>query len=89
MYHFCGVTYFTGSENLVNFNTLNSRSVFVFHFSGHTALHEASAYKRRSVCCMLVAAGASLNILNWEGRTARELAKLANDHELADYLESK
>ena len=29
---------------------------------GQTALHKAAAYKRRTICCMLVAAGASLLI---------------------------
>ena len=29
---------------------------------GQTALHKAAAYKRRDICCMLIAAGASLVI---------------------------
>ena len=29
---------------------------------GQTALHKAAGYKRRTICCMLVAAGASLLI---------------------------
>ncbi len=29
---------------------------------GQTALHKAAAYKRRTICCLLIAAGASLLI---------------------------
>lgn len=36
---------------------------------GQTALHKAAAYKRRTICCMLVAAGASLLIrVGWFNR---------------------
>ncbi|XP_055681925.1 uncharacterized protein LOC129789281 isoform X2 [Lutzomyia longipalpis] len=54
---------------------------------GQTALHMAAANKRRSICYMLVAAGANLDIQDNEGRTPKMLAILADDHNLATYLE--
>ncbi|XP_017783280.1 PREDICTED: eye-specific diacylglycerol kinase isoform X2 [Nicrophorus vespilloides] len=56
---------------------------------GQTALHKAATYKCRTVCCMLVAGGASLTILDSRGLTPRLLALQADDHELAAYLESQ
>ncbi|XP_047003268.1 eye-specific diacylglycerol kinase isoform X1 [Schistocerca americana] len=56
---------------------------------GQTALHKAAAHKRRSICCMLVAGGASLTIQDRHGNTPKMLAQQAEDHELAAYLESQ
>jgi len=56
---------------------------------GQTALHKAAANKRRSICCMLVAGGASLTLPDYEGNTPRLLALHAEDTELAAYLGSK
>ncbi|XP_039294831.1 LOW QUALITY PROTEIN: eye-specific diacylglycerol kinase-like [Nilaparvata lugens] len=56
---------------------------------GQTALHKAAAARRRSICCMLVAGGACLNMEDNQGKTPRILAMQAEDHELADYLESQ
>ena len=56
---------------------------------GQTALHKASAYKRRTICCLLIAAGASLLIQDHAGLTPRQLAMMAEDIELADYLDSQ
>ncbi|XP_026688853.1 eye-specific diacylglycerol kinase-like [Diaphorina citri] len=56
---------------------------------GQTALHKAAMFKRRSICCMLVAGGASLTVKDYDSNTPRALALLANDTELAAYLESK
>ncbi|XP_075234118.1 retinal degeneration A [Lycorma delicatula] len=56
---------------------------------GQTALHKAAATKRRSICCMLVAGGACLNITDRQGNTPRLLALQADDQELASYLESQ
>ena len=56
---------------------------------GQTALHQAAQNRRRTVCCMLVAAGASLTIRDLQGNTPRALAQHADDQELAAYLESK
>nr|CAD7195243.1 unnamed protein product [Timema douglasi] len=56
---------------------------------GQTALHKAAAHKRRSICCMLVAGGASLSIADHQGNTPRHLALQAEDTELAAYLHSK
>ena len=56
---------------------------------GQTALHKAAAYKRRTICCMLVAAGASLLVLDGAGLSPRQLALMAEDLELAEYLKSQ
>ncbi|XP_052122101.1 eye-specific diacylglycerol kinase isoform X3 [Frankliniella occidentalis] len=56
---------------------------------GQTALQVAAAAGRRSVCCLLVAAGASLIVKDRQGRTAKQLARAAGDETLADYLESQ
>lgn len=58
------------------------------YFRGQTALHKAAATKRRSICCMLVAGGASLCLADRQGQTPRLLALQADDQELAAYLES-
>ncbi|CAG9863768.1 unnamed protein product [Phyllotreta striolata] len=52
-----------------------------------TALHKAVAYKWHSVCCILVAGGALLDVKDHRGVTPRLLALQNNDHELAAYLE--
>ncbi|XP_055526255.1 eye-specific diacylglycerol kinase isoform X2 [Wyeomyia smithii] len=57
--------------------------------TGQTALHKAASGKRRSICYMLVAAGASLIIQDNNGRTPRLLALEAEDRELAAYLENQ
>ncbi|XP_026747257.1 eye-specific diacylglycerol kinase isoform X2 [Trichoplusia ni] len=56
---------------------------------GQTALHKAAAHKRRAICCMLVAGGASLTRHDHAGLTPRHLALRAEDHDLAAYLESQ
>ncbi|KAG6448767.1 hypothetical protein O3G_MSEX005700 [Manduca sexta] len=56
---------------------------------GQTALHKAAAHKRRAICCMLVAGGASLTRQDHAGLTPRHLALRAEDHDLAAYLESQ
>ncbi|KAJ0179396.1 hypothetical protein K1T71_005108 [Dendrolimus kikuchii] len=56
---------------------------------GQTALHKAAAHKRRAICCMLVAGGASLTRQDHAGLTPRHLALRADDHDLAAYLESQ
>ncbi|XP_061705739.1 eye-specific diacylglycerol kinase isoform X3 [Cydia pomonella] len=56
---------------------------------GQTALHKAAANKRRAVCCMLVAGGASLTHADRAGLTPRLLALRAEDRDLAAYLESE
>lgn len=61
----------------------------LFASRGQTALHQAAQNRRRTVCCMLVAAGASLTIRDLQGNTPRALAQHADDQELAAYLESK
>ncbi|XP_049276791.1 eye-specific diacylglycerol kinase isoform X2 [Anopheles funestus] len=57
--------------------------------TGQTALHKAAAGRQRSICYMLVAGGANLNIQDNDGRTARMLASNADDFELAFYLENQ
>ena len=56
---------------------------------GQTALHKAAAYKRRTICQILVNAGASLAVLDECGQTARALASAAEDLELTAYLEAQ
>jgi len=56
---------------------------------GHTALHKAAAYKRRTICCMLVTAGANLSVQDLQGKTAQQLAHNAEDDDLSAYLESQ
>jgi len=43
----------------------------------------------RTICCMLIAAGASLLIEDHAGLSPRQLAIMAEDHELSEYLESQ
>lgn len=50
--------------------------------------HHSSAWYR-TICCMLVAAGASLLIEDHAGLTPRQLSIMADDHELSDYLQSQ
>ena len=57
---------------------------------GQTALHKAAAYKRLSICCLLVTAGASLLVRDNEGRTPRQLALTAGaEEDMVAYLESQ
>ena len=56
---------------------------------GQTALHKAAWYQRRTICCMLVEAKASLSRKDYQGNTPRMQALKADDRELAAYLESK
>lgn len=56
---------------------------------GQTALHKAAQHKRRSICCMLVAGGATLTVKDRHGNTARQLALIAEDRDLAAYLQSQ
>ncbi|UYV77900.1 DGKI [Cordylochernes scorpioides] len=56
---------------------------------GWIPLHTAAANKRRTICCMLVSMGSSLTRTDKDGHTARDLALLAGDTELAAYLRSK
>uniref|UniRef100_A0A336MC81 Diacylglycerol kinase n=2 Tax=Culicoides sonorensis TaxID=179676 RepID=A0A336MC81_CULSO len=67
----------------------NSIINMVDNETGQTALHKAAANKRRSICYMLVAAGASLSLQDNHGYTPKILAIQAEDHELAAYLESQ
>ncbi|XP_074039170.1 retinal degeneration A isoform X2 [Leptinotarsa decemlineata] len=54
-----------------------------------TALHKAVAYKWRSICCILVAGGAALDVPDHRGLTPRLLAIQNEDQDLAAYLESQ
>ena len=60
-----------------------------FVYRGQTALHKAAWYQRRTICCMLVEAKASLSRKDYQGNTPRMQALKADDRELAAYLESK
>ncbi|XP_071846797.1 diacylglycerol kinase zeta-like isoform X4 [Apostichopus japonicus] len=54
-----------------------------------TALHKAAWYMRRTICTMLVEAGASLTNTDYQGNTPRLQALKAEDSELAEYLEKR
>ncbi|XP_047369825.1 eye-specific diacylglycerol kinase isoform X2 [Vespa velutina] len=54
---------------------------------GQTALHKAAQHKKRTICCMLVAGGANLTVKDRHGHTPRQLALMAEDRELAAYLQ--
>ncbi|XP_018574784.1 eye-specific diacylglycerol kinase isoform X2 [Anoplophora glabripennis] len=56
---------------------------------GQSALHKAVAYKWRSICCILVAGGAALDVTDHRGLTPKLLAIQCDDHELATYFESQ
>ncbi|XP_076445918.1 diacylglycerol kinase zeta-like [Babylonia areolata] len=56
---------------------------------GQTALHKAAWYQRRTICHMLVAAGASLTRVDFHGNSPRQQALKAEDKELAAYLENQ
>ncbi|XKL64444.1 hypothetical protein PGB90_004530 [Kerria lacca] len=54
-----------------------------------TALHKAAAVGDRKICCMLVAAGASLKSPDTDGYTPKMLASKFRDVDLAAYFESQ
>ncbi|XP_057365189.1 eye-specific diacylglycerol kinase-like isoform X3 [Daphnia carinata] len=56
---------------------------------GQTALHKAALAKQRAISCMLVAAGASMSLVDKERHTPRNLAERAGDADLAIYLASQ
>lgn len=74
---------------LILLRSLTLKLIIWKFYRGQTALHKAANNKRRSICYMLVAAGASLTLHDNDGCTPRMLALNADDHELATYLESK
>ncbi|XP_064417887.1 diacylglycerol kinase iota [Latimeria chalumnae] len=57
--------------------------------TGDTALHLAASQCHRSICKLLIDAGASVIIKDLQGKTPRENAQQAGDLELASYLESR
>ena len=63
--------------------------LFICFIRGHTALHKAALSKQRAISCMLVAAGASLSLMDRDRLTPRGLAERAGDMDLAVYLESQ
>uniref|UniRef100_A0A8D0L436 Diacylglycerol kinase n=1 Tax=Sphenodon punctatus TaxID=8508 RepID=A0A8D0L436_SPHPU len=56
--------------------------------TGETALHKAACQRHRSICQLLVDAGASLRKTDSKGKTPRDKAQQAGDADLASYLES-
>ena len=84
--------FFTGHKEIIRFlidTAPGSILDMVDNEKGQTALHKAAAYKRRTICCLLIAAGASLLIQDHAGLTPRQLAMMAEDIDLADYLDSQ
>ncbi|XP_070189073.1 diacylglycerol kinase zeta-like [Littorina saxatilis] len=81
-----------GHKNIVKFLIDTAPPVIldmVEHEKGQTALHKAAWYQRRTICHMLVAAGASLTRLDFQGNSPRQQALKAEDKELAAYLENQ
>ncbi|XP_050392923.1 diacylglycerol kinase zeta isoform X2 [Patella vulgata] len=81
-----------GHKNIVTFLIANAPPVIldmVDHEKGQTALHKAAWYQRRTICHMLVDAGASLTRTDYQGNTPRQQALKAEDKELAAYLENQ
>ncbi|XP_012941356.1 diacylglycerol kinase zeta [Aplysia californica] len=81
-----------GHKGVVKFLVDNAPPVIldmVEHEKGQTALHKAAWYQRRTICHMLVAAGASLTRTDFQGNSPRQQALKAEDKELAAYLENQ
>ncbi|KAK3769756.1 hypothetical protein RRG08_046862 [Elysia crispata] len=81
-----------GHKDVVKFLITNAPPVIldmVEHEKGQTALHKAAWYQRRTICHMLVAAGASLTRTDFHGNSPRQQALKAEDKELAAYLENQ
>lgn len=81
-----------GHKDIIQFFLLNSDQAIMDckdNEKGQTALHKAAAYKRRTICSMLINAGASLAITDHLGQSPRQLALTAEDHELCAFLESQ
>nr|XP_034334528.1 diacylglycerol kinase zeta isoform X9 [Crassostrea gigas] len=81
-----------GHKGIVKYLIENAPPVIldmVDYEKGQTALHKAAWYQRRTICYMLVEAGASLTRTDYQGNTPRLQALRAEDKELAAYLESQ
>ena len=81
-----------GHKDIIQFFLINASPAIMDrqdNEKGQTALHKAAAYKRRTICSMLVNAGASLAVVDDCGLSARELAGAAEDLELCSFLESQ
>ncbi|XP_048771764.1 diacylglycerol kinase zeta-like isoform X5 [Ostrea edulis] len=81
-----------GHKGIVKYLIDNAPPVIldmVDYEKGQTALHKAAWYQRRTICYMLVEAGASLTRTDYQGNTPRLQALRADDKELAAYLESQ
>ena len=81
-----------GHKDIIQFFLVNASPAIMDrrdNEKGQTALHKAAAYKRRTICSMLVKAGASLAVTDHCGQSARQLAQTAEDQELCAFLESK
>ncbi|KAL4233697.1 hypothetical protein ACF0H5_008377 [Mactra antiquata] len=81
-----------GHKEIVKYLIKNAPPVIldmVDYEKGQTALHKAAWYQRRTICCVLVEAGACLTRKDNQGNTPRMQALRADDRELATYLESQ
>nr|XP_043891870.1 diacylglycerol kinase zeta isoform X3 [Solea senegalensis] len=79
-----------GSEDIVSYlvdNVPTSHLDVTEKETGDTALHKAATYCQRSICHLLVEAGASLTKTDLQGETPKQRAVAADDLELAEYLE--
>lgn len=81
-----------GHKEIVKYLIENAPPVIldiVDYDKGQTALHKAACYQCRTICYLLVEAGASLTQTDFQGQSPRQQALLADDVELANYLKSK
>uniref|UniRef100_A0A668A3A7 Diacylglycerol kinase n=1 Tax=Myripristis murdjan TaxID=586833 RepID=A0A668A3A7_9TELE len=74
-----------GSKDIVKYLIGNGESLI----EGETALHKAATSCQRTICHILVEAGASLMKTDLQGETPKQRAEKAEDQELAEYLENR
>uniref|UniRef100_A0A668A4E5 Diacylglycerol kinase n=1 Tax=Myripristis murdjan TaxID=586833 RepID=A0A668A4E5_9TELE len=81
-----------GSKDIVKYligNVPTSHLDITEKETGETALHKAATSCQRTICHILVEAGASLMKTDLQGETPKQRAEKAEDQELAEYLENR
>lgn len=80
-----------GHENVVQYLATHEPSLMDLreNVEGQTPLHKAAKHRKQKVCCILAAAGCSVSKVDYQGLSAKQLAKMEGDEELAAYLERK
>jgi len=64
-------------------------TTFLYFYRLQTALHKAAWYGYRTICHVLVEAGASLTRLDYQNNTPYDKARQNGDKELARYLKGE